>query len=217
MSNAAVSPQCENWTEARLHWLRPPPALSVSFHEKACQHLARQRHAANVSTPLAVKCSQGKLYPHQRNSEKPPTWRQWAVSQSQQHWSAPTIWLCLSRHPSCGGHTEAALMWGGCQGWLFRALAALGAASPSCAPSHCLWQRGLWELLLGLLSWAGFPSSHREGTVVSHACLYPRGLACGFVHFSLCLTFMRNHWEWPRMPGVSKGYGERASWPNALQ
>ena len=56
-----------------------------------------------------------------------------------------------------------------------------------------------------------------EDTVLSQVGLYLQGQAFGFVLFSLCLTFMRNHWEWSQMPGASKGSGERASWLSALQ
>lgn len=47
-----------------------------------------------------------------------------------------------------------------------------------------------------------------EDTVVSHACLYLRDWLVDLLFFSLCLTFMRRHWEWSQMPGVSKGNGD---------
>lgn len=203
MSNTAVFPQCENWTEAWLYWWRLPQALSRFPNEQECQHLPRPRQAANVfqttcgqvlpGEALTIskesKALQTKLLTWEAMSSKPTS----AALKCSWH-----LWLCSSGHLKLwwahrGSTRRVGVRNGYSELWL-----------PFEQPAPILWDLLVvfdredygsccWVCFHGLvpiIPQIGVP----EDPVVSYACLYPQGLACGFVLFILCLTFMRNHW-----------------------
>ena len=150
MSNEAVFPQCENWTEAWLCQLRLLLPLSRSPNEQEYQHVPMPRQAVSVSQNTSGQVLPGEALTTKKALQiKPPTWKAMSSKPTSAVFECPQhLWLCLR----------------GAQGCPFRALAApLTSQLHPVRPSCCFWQRGLWELL-SLLLWAGFPSSHRVGS-----------------------------------------------------
>lgn len=157
-----LRPECAG-KGCHRHWPGPLGSRRV-------RHFLRPRQAACVSHTTCGQALPGEdLTTSKAFQIKPPTWKVMSIKPTSATLECPEhLQLCLSGHPSCGRHTEAAP---GGQGWPLGALAALQAPVSSCETSQ---QPLIDREDCGSYCWLCFPGlgSHHptEGDLRGHHC-----------------------------------------------